>query len=397
MSVKNKYRVLQCLYWMSGCVAWGYFISYLDEYGYTSKVSGTIAALFALAAALIQPFLGRLADKSKVFHWKRILLILDILTLACLIALLFAGAKVAVGLLFGAISMLVTTILSMVNVACFYYEHRGTAMNFGFARALGSLAYAMLSVILGKLIAPCGIKVVVIAGIAIFVCEILVVLSMPYEGRQEEAGGDASVNRKTGFFAFFRRYPAFLLMVVACTLFLTFHDMYSNYLLRIMEKVGGGNEDLGIALALAAVLEIPVMIVSGWLAKKFPSCWLLVLSGAALVARGFAYLAAGTVMEVYLTQLFQVLTFALIASIGVYFTDETVAEEDLATGQAFMGMTIAGGNTIGFLVGGYLIDGFGVDAMLKAGTAISAVGTVFAVISSLMLRKKAKRKEAAAH
>ena len=151
MSVKNKYRMLQCLYWMSGCVAWGYFISYLDEYGYTAKISGLIAALFALGAAVLQPFLGRLADKSSTFHWKRILLILDGITLACLIALLFSEAKAAVGILFGLVSMLVTTILSMVNVACFYYEHRGTAMNFGFARALGSLAYAVLSVILGKL------------------------------------------------------------------------------------------------------------------------------------------------------------------------------------------------------------------------------------------------------
>ena len=401
MNIKNKYRILQCLYWMSGCVAWGYFISYLDEYGFSARVSGLIAAAFALAAALIQPFLGRLADHSSFFHWKRILLLLDILTLACLLGLLFTDAKAAVGILFGAVSMLVTTILSMVNVACFYYEHRGTPMNFGFARALGSLAYAVLSVILGKLIEPCGIKVVVIAGIMIFAAEILLVLSMPYEGqttgtpdqKSDRTAPDTAEKKRAGFGVFFRRYPAFILMVAACTLFLTFHDMYTNYLLLIMEKVGGGNEHLGIALAIAAAVEIPVMVVSGWLVKKIPSCWLLVLSGAALIARGFAYLAAGSVTEIYLIQLFQVLTFALIASIGVYFTDETIAEEDLATGQAFMGMTIAGGNTIGFFVGGYLIDSFGVDAMLEMGTLISAIGTGLSVISAMMLRKNARRKK----
>ena len=112
--------------------------------------------------------------------------------------------------------------------------------------------------------------------------------------------------------------------------------------------------------------------------------------------RGFAYLAAGTVMEIYLIQFFQVLTFALIASIGVYFTDESVGQEDLATGQAFMGMTIAGGNTIGFLVGGVLIDSFGVDAMLEAGTLISVIATVLAVISAMMFRRKKKRVNSAA-
>ncbi len=394
MSVKHKYRILQCLYWMSGCVAWGYFISYLDEYGYSTRVGGLIAAGFALAAALLQPFLGRLADRSRIFHWKRILLILDVLTLCCLLGLWFTNEKLAVGILFGAVSMLVTTILSMVNVACFYYEHRGTPMNFGLARALGSLAYAVLSAILGKLIAPCGIKVVVIAGVVIFAVEILLVISFPYEGKAESEK-PAEEKRKTGFGAFVRKYPAFLLMVAACTLFLTFHDMYSNYLLLIMEKVGGGNAELGIALALAAAVEIPVMIVSGWLIKKIPSCWLLVVAGVALVVRGFAYLAAGTVMEIYLIQFFQILTFALIASVGVYFTDETVDEEDLATGQAFMGMTIAAGNTIGFLVGGSLIDSYGVDAMLKMGTAISAVGTVFAVFSAMLLMRKGKRRKRA--
>ena len=163
--------------------------------------------------------------------------------------LLFTDAKAAVGILFGAVSMLVTTILSMVNVACFYYEHRGTPMNFGFARALGSLAYAVLSVILGKLIEPCGIKVVVIAGIMIFAAEILLVLSMPYEGqttgtpdqKSDRTAPDTAEKKRAGFGVFFRRYPAFILMVAACTLFLTFHDMYTNYLLLIMEKVGGGN------------------------------------------------------------------------------------------------------------------------------------------------------------
>ncbi len=392
MSVKNKYRILQCLYWMSGCVAWGYFISYLDEYGYSTRVSGLIAAGFALAAALLQPFLGRLADRSRVFHWKRILLILDVLTLICLLGLLLTNEKAAVGILFGAVSMLVTTILSMVNVACFYYEHKGTPMNFGFARALGSLAYAVLSVILGKLIAPCGIKVVVIAGIVIFAVEILLVISFPYEGKTESRK-PAEATKKTGFGVFVRKYPAFLLMIAACILFLTFHDMYSNYLLLIMEKVGGGNAQLGIALALAAAVEIPVMVVSGWLVKKVRSYWLLVVAGAALVARGFAYLAAGTVIEIYLIQLFQILTFALIASIGVYFTDETVDEEDLATGQSFMGMTIAAGNTIGFFIGGSLIDSYGVDAMLKTGTAISAVGTVFAVCSAMLLSGRSKRRK----
>ncbi len=392
MSVRNKYRILQCLYWMSGCVAWGYFISYLDEYGYSARVSGLIAAGFALGAALLQPFLGRLADRSRIFHWKNILLILDVLTLSCFLGLWFTNGKAAVGILFGAVSMLVTTILSMVNVACFYYEHKGTPMNFGFARALGSLAYAVLSAILGRLIAPCGIKVVVFAGILIFAAEIILVCRLPYEGKVESAR-PAEEKRKTGFGSFVRKYPAFLLMIIACILFLTFHNMYSNYMLLIMEKVGGGNAQLGIALALAAALEIPVMVVSGWLAKKIPSYWLLVVAGAALVVRGFAYLAAGTVMEIYLIQLFQILTFALIASVGVYFTDETMDQEDLATGQSFMGMTIAAGNTIGYFVGGSLIDSHGVDAMLKTGTAISAVGTVFAVFSAMLLTRASKRRK----
>lgn len=380
MSVKGKYRLLQCLYWMSGCVAWGYFVSYLTEYGYSALLGGFLAAGFSLTAAVLQPVLGRIADKSARFHWKRIFVLLAAATELVLLVLLFARQSLIVGIFFGLYSMLVTTLNSMVNVVCFYYEHRGTDMNFGVARGLGSFAYAALSFVLGRLIAPLGIRVVVVAGLVIMTVMLVLALSFPYYGNGEAETAEAT-RPAAGRAGFLRKYPAFLLMVAAVALYLFFHDMYTNYLLYILSDVGGDNASLGTALSIAALVEIPVMFLSGRLIKRFTSRLLLVFAGVMLVVRGILYCLAGSVGAIYLIQLLQVPTFAVIASAMVIFTDECMEERDLATGQSLMGMTMAIGNTFGYLIGGILIDRFGTKVMLLCGTVASLLGTVLAVLS----------------
>lgn len=385
MSVRNKYRILQCLYWMSGCVAWGYLVSYLAAYSWSATACGFLAGGFAFGAAVLQPLLGRIADRSSRFHWKNLLLLMAGAAELVLILLLFLKSPVLVGLLFGVYSMLVTALLSMVNVTCFYYEHQGISMNFGVARGLGSLAYAVLSFILGRLIAPFGIRIIILAGIAVMTAMILVTLSFPLDKATPQRGvaEEKSVrSRKTGFL---RKYPAFFLMVVAVACFLMFHDMYTNYLLYILEAVGGDNASLGTALSIAALAELPVMFLSERLVKRFTSKWLLTFAGAVLVLRGVLYCMAGSVTAILLIQLLQIFTFAVIASIMVYFADECMEPCDQATGQSFMGMTMAVGNTVAYLLGGIVIDRFGITHMLIMGTIVSVAGTVIAFVSARML------------
>ena len=392
MSVNAKYRILQGLYWMNACTAWGYGISYLKEKGFSAGYLGILFAVFSLVAALIQPVVGRIVDTSRRFHWKRVLLILTGAMIFFMVCLLIFRGSVASALFFCLFATACNIAMPMISVVCFYYEHHGISMNFGLARGIGSLTYAVLSLLIGQLIAPFGMQVVLWIGLAVAVATLLSVLSFPYYGPVEAAEKKSEGRRKKNPIAFLRYYPAFFLMVAACACFLTFQNMTSNYMVMILEAVGGNNANLGVVLALAAVLEIPVMFLTGTLVKKFPTWWLMTFAGAVYAVRGVLYYFAKDVTAIYLIQILQPFSYAVLIGVQVYFSDQIMEEEDMATGQAFIGMAMAIGSTLGFFVGGVFIEQFGVGAMLLASGAIAAGGTFLAVISSVMCSKKRRFK-----
>lgn len=374
---------------MNACVAWGYGVSYLSGYGFSAGVLGTMFALFALGAAVVQPLIGRIIDRSKRFHWKRVLLFLTIITLILIASLLFIRNRYMVAVIFCLYSMTINITMSLVNVVCVYYEHHGRDMNFGVARGIGSLTYAVLSVLIGQLIAPLGMQVVLYAGIIVALFTVLCTASFPYLGpTPTESGEQPNPSEKKNALALIAKYPAFFLMVVAVALFLTFQNMTSNYMVLILEAVGGDHRDLGIVLSLAAVLEIPIMFLTGFMLRHFKAWWLMTFSGVLYAVRGVLYYFAGSVAAIYLLQILQPFTYAILVSVQVFFSDQCMEPEDLATGQAFMGTAQAVGATLGFFLGGVSIDRSGVSSMLLFATVLSAIGAFLAAVSAIVCSKR---------
>ncbi len=391
MGVKGRYRLLQAFFWMSTVIIWGYGIAYLKEFGFSAGKLGILFAVASLLAAILQPAAGRLADRSRRFHWKLLFTGVIGILLVLLLSLLLVKNNIYIALVFGAYSLIMNIALGLMNVACFYYEHKGTKMNFGVARGIGSFAYACLSLLLGQLIAPLGMQIILYSGIAMTAVLFLLVLSLPYDGPLEQQEKKTASGGTKNILAFFKKYPAFILMVGACSLFLTFQIMTSCYMVMIVESVGGDSGSLGIVLFLAALLEIPVMFLTGRLVKRFRSYWLITLAGAVYALRGILYFFATNVTAVFLIQLLQPLSYALVVSVQVYFSDECMEVEDLATGQTFMGTSQAAGSMLGYFFGGLVIQNAGIKPMLLFTSVLAMAGTGLAVVSSLMRRAKEHR------
>ncbi len=62
--------------------------------------------------------------------------------------------------------------------------------------------------------------------------------------------------RKTGIL---RKYLFLLCFLVGTVLLFMEHNMINIFLVRIIEGVGGSSENLGVAIAIAATLELPIM------------------------------------------------------------------------------------------------------------------------------------------
>ena len=282
--------------------------------------------------------------------------------------MLFIDEGTAVIILFASFMTLINCMMPPVNAACFYYLKKNIVIDFGSARACGSIAFAAISVAVGKLTVMFGAPAVVASGIALNIFLLLITLSMPYYGDMTE--GDSGRIKSGGQQgSFFSKYPAFVIMI-------------QIYMLMILENVGGNSDNLGTAIAIAAVMELLVLFNYAGLHKMFGAKKLLMVCGVFYCIRGALYLLATSVMHIYLIQTLQAVTFAIFASASTYYSDETMAPKDKVKGQGLMAAVLTVGNVIGSLQGGVTFDALGISWMIIISLGICIAGTVLIFIAN---------------
>lgn len=394
MNINRRYGLLQALYWMIVCTSSGYISYYLTSIGYSAGEVGSLIAAFGVGSAVIQPVLGRIADKSRRFGWKHLLLILAAGCELAFLLLTFCSWKAAAGLLFGFAVLLINCMAPLVNSANYYYVKRGSYIDFGVARGMGSLSYGLISIVMGQITVRTGPQSVIFVSMAVVAVLLLAISRMPLvhggedrtDASFQEAGDRAETSGKKH--GFFRKYPAFSMMLLGSICMLTFHQLTSTYMIQMLRRVGGDSGNLGTTMAIAAVLELPVMFGFTRIAKKIPSAWLLVISAVSFTGKGILYYMSGSIGMIYFAQILQITSYAIYAPAVVRFSDECMAEEDKVTGQAYMSMTSAVASVIGNLSGGWIIDHLGIGSMLLMGIGFAAAGTAACCASALMVKKQ---------
>lgn len=392
--ISFQYILFQISYWMLYCVGYTYVTLYLLGVGFTAGNVGLITAGFGTLAAILQPNLGRLADRYDRFGWKPQILVMSGLAILDMTGLLLINEKMIQGILFGFFLMLLSCMLPFTNSANFYYESRGFSMRFGIARGLGSLLYAVISYIIGLLTADGDIVYVAVSGVIVAALLFAITLSFPYGKKFEQMNPVKEIREKndkrssdsTGFL---QKYPRFCVTLLGFILFLIFHNIANTYLLQMIERVGGTSEDYGAAIAFSAVLELPAMFGFALLRKKFSMHTLLTFSAFCFALKAFFYLISGSVAMIYVTQIFQAGAFALFIPASVYFADQMMEQEDKVKGQAWVTSSITVGAVLGNLIGGFWIDSLGVESLLIFLTIVAVSGAVVV----LFCTKEPKRTE----
>lgn len=380
MKENGKYRLLQGSYWALFCTGYGYVTYFLMNWGYTAGEVGIITAVFGALAALLQPLLGRLADRGGRFGWKPLLLCLASVCLASAVGLCLLRTKLLLGILYGLLLLCLNAMMPLVNAASFYYQSQKIAVDFGVARGVGSLCYAVTSLLLGRLTALAGAPAVPLAGVVAAALVLAATLWLPYHPSQPTPQQAAARGPVAG--RFLTRYPTFTIMLAGLVLLLAFHNITNTYLYQMLQAVGGDSNSLGTALAIAAVMELPVMFGFSHIIRRCRAAVLLAFAGCIFTAKAVLFLCAGSVWLINAAQLLQMLSFALFASASVYYAEQSMAPADKVSGQAWMSCTITAGAIIGNLTGGWVLDVGGVRPMLWLALAFAAVGAVIVCLAA---------------
>lgn len=397
-----RYAWLQGGFWMSFCVVFNYAGVFLLSKGYSNSEIGVIIAVAGLVSVFLQPFVAGLSDRYEKLTLRRLILGLSVIMLLAGALLIIPGLHLLWNALFYSVLLAVLQVLTpLVNAIGMECINRGISVNFGLARGIGSVSYALISFLAGELIERFSATLI---PFLVIVCYLLVfaaayIFCFPISGTKragqaqtdrkpvrgqaeqnpsyEEQNGesfreDAAAAAEQSFFASYRRF--FILLAGISLLFIC-HNMLNNYLFQIMTYHHGGSSEMGIAAAISAVLELPTMIAFSFMVRRVSSGTLLKISGLFFTLKSFLTLIAAGISGVYLAQTAQMFGFALFVPASVYYVNSLIRPSDRAKGQAFMTATNTVGSVFGSLLGGFLIDSKGIPAMLLTATVIAAVGT----------------------
>ncbi len=393
MKVNGKCWTLMASDYALNCVVLSYVTYYLESVGLSDLFISLVVGCACGIGGLLQVPAGRIADHNVRWNWKKLLILFGICELA------LAGSRVLIHqtgwqwFAYGLMIVFLLLMMPMVNQASFYYTSRGIPVNFGIARGIGSAVFAVASFLIGKLAAIMGSSC--IPGItavlsARFLAAVLFMPEIRTSAGPEtpELSLEGSGN-KIPMSALLRKYPVFITMVAGLSLLLVFHNMLSVFFIRLIESVGGDSRSLGIALAVAAIAELPVLFLYSRISNngKRSSGLLLFVSCGFYVFRGILYLFAVNVVMIYLIQLLQSVSFGLMVAAKATYADECMAPEDKTTGQAFMTFTDAFGAVAGTFVGGLLMNQGGVRLLLWGGVLIAFAGTVVTLVAAVRGKK----------
>lgn len=370
------YAFIQWFFWMNFAAILGFASVYLLDAGLSNTQIGMVIAVAGAVCSVLQPVVASYADKPNSPSLKKILILWGIvLLILSALLIVLPGSVLVSGLLFGAVMAFFQQLLPLVNSLGMETLNQKRKLNYGLARGMGSASYAVTSYVLGIAVAKLGVVSVPAAMMGGFILFIVFLLLFPFEKT-----GSIEKNKKTntsgGFFYFVGKYKQFSLVLVGCTCLYIGHVLLNNFTFQIVESKGGGSSEMGVAMFLAAIVELPIMFFFGsMLKKKRADVWFRI-SGIFLTLKVLGSLLAPNIYVFYIVQVCQMLGWGLISVASVYYVNSVMEEQDVIKGQAYITMTFTLASVLGASIGGALIDLAGVGTMLLFATICSMIGMV---------------------
>ena len=385
---------LQGFYWMIFCPISAYASVYLLSKAFSNQHIGWIMAISSILAIVLQPALGVFHDRFSKIGIKTTLWVLSVLCLAMLAGMIFfTPSMLLLSILYVGVMALLITMQPLVNALTFQYINAGRDINFGVTRSAGSLCFAVLSILLGIWVERYSTDILPIVCFILFAVYTLVLFTFPKVDLntqpittiQTSDFQEASAPHK----GFLTRYYRFIPFLIGVALVFLFHNVINTFLAQIIRSLQGKDTDLGVALTIAAVLELPAFLGFSWLVARIDSGKLLKLSGAIYVFRSVVFLLAASVWMVNLGQALQAISFAVFIPASVYYINDLMREQDRVKGQTFVTGSITLGGFFGSVIGGRLLDQSGTPALLLFGAIAALLGALL-LFYSIPANKSAK-------
>ncbi len=390
-----RYTVINVTYFMVFCGIHAYASVFLLDKGFTNTMIGVILALANILSVIFQPIIAGLIDKQGVLTNRNVSMASTAFLIAgSLILLITDNNKPVIFFVFALIYMIQMIYQPVLTAMNFEYAEAGCDIYYGLARGLGSAGFALASFILGKTVGRYGVRVIMIIDIIVLIVAfaVLYCFKKPVSPQIEETVSNKdpsdNIDSDTGneeahnnLIDFIKTYPMFMLFVAGAVCFFFGHNALNDYLIQIIKPIGGNESNMGTAIFIASLIELPTMALIGKVLKKVSCSRLLLFSGIAFVIKTSLMFIADNMVTVYISQAMQMFAYAVFTPVAAYYVNETMKKYDQVKGQAYVNCSVTLGGVFSGLVCGRILDVSGPKTMLLVSIAVTCAGLLIAVFA----------------
>lgn len=391
-----EYACIHANYWMIYGIVSSFASVFLLGRGYSNMEIGIILAVANVVAVVLQPFAADLADRSKRLSLIGITQIMTIMMMVMTVGLfVLQGKSMALGVIFVLLIAWHTIIQPLINSLNFKLEESGVHINFGIARSAGSLAYSVLMAILGSMVEKYGIIVLPISSEVIMAMMLLsLVLTKKQYDKVKASNAREGVlklrnedTEEINLMNFIRRNKIFVVANLGVVGLFFSNSVMNNYLMQIVDEVGGTSEDMGRILSVMAFLEIPTLVCFDFLRKKFTCQTMLKVGAIGFTVKIVMCHLAQSVGLILAAQFFQLFAFGLFLPAMVHFIDEIMSKGEAVKGQSVFTMMVTLTTIFSSLAGGAILDVSGAKMLTLVASIATAMGAAIIFLTVDRIRK----------
>lgn len=377
------YIAMQMGFWAMFAAIVAYQTALLLDRGFTNGEAGLMTSVRCLAGIVCQPLLGGFADRHPGVPLKHIVAISLALSLAAglwywMDPAMGLGSTALVWVVIGGLGV---SSYPLMDAMAVQFINDGMPIRYSLGRGLGSLAYAVVCVLLGLQVGQWGVETTLVTFLLLTAAEIALVFTYP-TWHPHAPAAQAEQARPQSALSLLRSNPRFTLMLAGVLFGLTAVLPLSNFLVNVILSRGGTAADLGLAMFLMGGFELPAAFLFPRLLRRLGSGRILVLSMFFGTLKGVALLLTWNLAGVLLCQPLQMLGYGLFTPASVYFVNESVPPADRVRGQTIMMVASNGlGGMLGGLLAGWTLDAGGANWMLAGCILCGCVGTVLCLLA----------------
>lgn len=376
--------LVQGLYWAMIAVFFGFINAYLLEAGYTDVQIGWISTIMYLLSTAIGPLTGYLTDvliPARKFLISAFLISIPFVLLVPVTVSSFALVTACIV----AVTLLQNLVCGVIDSWIMRIRAENRELSYPLTRTAGSIFYAAAAYGAGLLVAKLGYQVAFAANILFLAATIAAMLFLTPVGCP---GRESRV--KVSFLAALKelmRCREYVIYIVAMTCYLYGLRLTLVFQPNLIFSVGGNAAHVGAACALAAIFEVPFILMMAR-ADRFAKPGICMASLFVGSLKPLFMLLVPTVGAYLGAQVFQAVSYGFQIAFSLFYIQRITPPKLYAT--AVMTYTTANMGVacmLASLTGGYM---FAVSKTLLLGVSAVFMLLSVAVFALTFLQKRKK-------